>query len=270
MEVRSILVSVGVASGHAGLTYAAHLAETFGAEVVGVASAEPNLAYAGVDNSQVAIDFYAMERKNIEAMLERAEERFRSAMPASVPVHWRSYIANTTNMLIEQARRCDVVVVAPADASSSNEALDVGHLVLASGRPVITVGNGKPGFGLDRIVIAWKDTREARRAVSDALPLLQRAKQVKAVTRSEGDFGAETAYLNDLVEWLKLHGVTCESQLVEQGVEFVDALGLLSLHDAPDLVVSGGFGHSRFREWLFGGVTRDLLDTRDVTRLFSN
>jgi nucleotide-binding universal stress UspA family protein len=270
MEIRSILVSVGVGSQHSAAAYAGQLAERFGAEVIGVAAAEPSLAYAGVDNAQVAIDYYATERKNIETMLERAEEQFRSAIPASVTAKWRSFVANPTGMLIDQARRCDLVVAASDDVPSAGDPLDPGHLILACGRPVLLVGEGKRTAALDRMVIAWKDTREARRAVADAVPLLHYAKQVKLVTRSEGDKAAETLSLTDMVEWLGRHGISAAIQLVEQGEEFLDATGLLTLTDVPDLIVAGGYGHSRFREWLFGGVTDDLLKATNVTRLFSN
>lgn len=270
MEIRSILVSVGLGSQQTAVTYAAQLAERFGAELFGVGAAEPNLAYAGVDNAQVAIDYYATERKNIETMLERAEEKFRAAIPSSVRVKWRGFVANPTEMLIDQARRCDLVVTASEDISGVGEPVDSGHLILASGRPVIVARDGGRTAKLDRIMIAWKDTREARRAMSDALPFLRQAKQVKVVTHSEGDVGAETTSLAEIVEWLGRHGISAESQLVEQGVEFLDAIGLLTLTDTPDLIVAGGYGHSRFREWLFGGVTNDLLGAKNITRLFSN
>jgi nucleotide-binding universal stress UspA family protein len=270
MEVRSILVNVGLGSQQTAVAYAAQLAERFGAEIVGIGAAEPNLAYAGVDNAQIALDYYATERKNIETMLERAEERFRAAVPPSVPVRWRGYVANPTEMLIDQARRCDVIVAASDDTSSLGATVDPGHLILASGRPVIMAREGGQTAKLDRVMIAWKDTREARRAISDALPLLGQAKQIKVVTHSEGDAATETANLSEVVEWLGRHGIGAESQLVDQGVEFLDTLGLLALTDTPDLIVAGGYGHSRFREWLFGGVTNDLLAAKNISRLFAN
>jgi nucleotide-binding universal stress UspA family protein len=173
-------------------------------------------------------------------------------------------------MLVDHARGCDLVVAAAGDLVQPGEMLDAGHLILASGRPVIMVGDNPRTFGLDSVVVAWKDTREARRAVTDALPLLKRAKSVKVVTHNEDDMASDAGSLSDIVEWLKRHGVEADSQLIEQGVDFLDAMGLLTTVDAPDLIVAGGYGHSRFREWLFGGVTRDLLKAGNVNRLFSN
>jgi nucleotide-binding universal stress UspA family protein len=268
MEIRSILVSVGLGATDAALPYAAHLAAACGAEVFGLAAAEPTLVVSGVDG-QLAADFYEVERKNIESMLGKAEDRFRSTIAGSVPSKWRSYVADPTRMLIEQARSADIIVV-EAGGAEAGQPVNIGHLILASGRPVIVTREHGGPFSLDRMAVAWKDTREARRALSDAMPLLRRAKQLKVVTRSEGDHGAEAASLADIVGWLKRHGVDADSQLVDEGVQFLDAIGMLTLTDVPDLIVSGGYGHSRFREWLLGGVTNDLLQAKGVNRLFSN
>lgn len=270
MEIRSILVNVGLSTSQNAVSYAAGMAEAYGAEVIGLGAAQPNLTFAGVDGAPVAVDYYAAATRSIEENLARAESRFRAAMPASVAVKWRSYISDPTTMLIDQARRSDIVVISTAELMEPDQPLDVGHIILACGRPVIVVGDNTRGFAIERATIAWKDTREARRAVSDALPLLQRAKTITAVTGSEVDMGAETGSLNELIDWLRRHGVEAQSQLVEQGAEFDQALGVLMTSDVPDLVVAGGYGHSRFREWLLGGVTRDLLAANTVNRLFSN
>lgn len=269
MEIRSILVNVGLGPTQAAVRYAVKLAERFNAEIIGLGVAEPNLAFVGVDGAQVAADYYAIERQNIEGMLERAEERFRATIPASVAVKWRSFIASPTEMLIDQARCADLVVVATGDVAVGVP-IDAGHLILACGRPVIMVADTATDLSLDRALVAWKDTREARRALSDALPLLRQAREVRVVTLSEGDLAAEAGSLSDVVEWLRRHGITAQSQLVEENIGFLDAVDLMAPATPPDLVVAGGYGHSRFREWLFGGVTSDLLDVSTVNRLFAN
>lgn len=270
MEIRSILVSIGLGAQSTATAYAGQLAERFGAELIGVAAAEPSLVYAGIDNAQVALDYYDTERGTIEALLGEAEARFRSAVPASVKVSWRGLVANPTQTAIDQARRCDLVVAASGDVPSVGVPLDPGHLILASGRPVLLAGQGQTTAALDHIAIAWKDTREARRAVADAVPLLRQAKRVEVITRSEGAVDDERGYLADIVEWLGRHGIAAESRLLEKGAPFLDAAGLLAPATAPDLIVAGGYGHTRFREWLFGGVTSDLLETASISRLFSN
>jgi nucleotide-binding universal stress UspA family protein len=270
MEIRSIIVNVGLGGRVNALNYAVGLAQQFGAELIGVAAAEPHLAVSGVDGAQIAADYYTAERATIESLLGQAEERFRATVIPSEQSKWRGSVADTTNFLIDEARRCDLLVTADGDIAGVGEALDLGHLILSCGRPVLVVADGEGAFRLGNAAVAWKDTREARRALSDALPLLQRTDHVKVVTHSEDDSVAEAASLEQVVAWLSLHGVHAESKLIEHGADFLEQLGATSNTGGPDLVVSGGYGHSRFREWLFGGVTKDLLDAKNVNRLFSN
>ena len=136
--------------------------------------------------------------------------------------------------------------------------------------PVIDVAKGQTKLSADKIVIGWKDTREARRAVADALPLLQRAKEIAALTISEGDNAYEKASLDDLVAWLAGHGVSATAELVENKENYEDVLETNASFRQADLLVTGGYGHSRMREWLFGGVTRNLLKSDTLTRFFSN
>jgi nucleotide-binding universal stress UspA family protein len=269
MEIRSILVNVGLSPSQGALSYGAALAQEFGAELVGVAAAEPKLAFSGADDAQVAAEFYSAERASIENLLAQAEGQFRAAVPAGVQSRWDSFVANTTDTIANEARRCDVVVTATGDGSGV-ESLDAGHLIVSCGRPVLVVADHGSKFRLDRIVVAWKDTREARRAVSDALPFLQRADAVKVITRNEGENTSETDSLNDVLAWLSLHGVRATSEVVGHEADFLEQLGATSVTGGPDLVVAGGYGHSRLREWLFGGVTRELLNANGVNRLFSN
>jgi len=106
--------------------------------------------------------------------------------------------------------------------------------------------------------------------VADAVPFLQRAKQVLAITVGEGDRAAERGSLDDLLAWLARHGVTASADLIENKEGFVDVLESTSRAYQADLVVSGAYGHSRMREWLFGGMTRNLLQANTLNRLFSN
>ena len=138
------------------------------------------------------------------------------------------------------------------------------------GRPIIAVGEAVTEFADRKIVVAWKDTREARRAVADALPFLQRAQDVIAITVSEGDRSAEKGSLDDLLAWLDRHDVKARAELLENQEGFVDVLESTARAYQADLVVSGGYGHSRMREWLFGGITRNLLEANTLNRLFSN
>jgi nucleotide-binding universal stress UspA family protein len=135
---------------------------------------------------------------------------------------------------------------------------------------LIALATGAAKVSSDKTMIGWKNTREARRAVADALPFLKQAKEVHAITISEGDADTERQSLADLVAWLSAHGVKADSELIENQDGFIDVLESTARARQADLLVTGGYGHSRMREWLFGGMTRDLLEATDVTRFFSN
>ena len=104
----------------------------------------------------------------------------------------------------------------------------------------------------------------------DAVPFLKRAREVVAITVSEGDQPAERASLADLLAWLKFHEIAAQSDLIANPDGYVDVLETNALMRQADLLVIGGYGHSRMREWLFGGVTRNILGANSLNRLLSN
>lgn len=273
MEIRSILVNVDVtAPDSPALRYAIGLAQKFDGSLIGVAADQPNIAYAGLDGGAAAVDVYALERDEIETQLRRAEEAFQGLVPSTIKRQWRGFVGERTAMLVDCARVADVVVTTSTSTSTfqRQQVTDLGALVLSSGRPVIDVASTGAEARFDRICVGWKDTREARRAVADALPLLKLAGEVVAVTVTEGDYAAERASLDDLLVWLKAHDVTARADVLNNPEHFVDVLETNALSQNADLLVIGGYGHSRMREWLFGGVTRSVLGANSLNRLISN
>jgi nucleotide-binding universal stress UspA family protein len=123
---------------------------------------------------------------------------------------------------------------------------------------------------LKRVAIAWKDVREARRAVRDALPLLQKAESVMIVEISEGGDGS-LQRLKDVAGYLNRHGIEIVAERVRPlEIGAADALLRLAHDENINLIVAGAYGHSRLGEWVFGGVTRGLLDESQVCCLFSH
>lgn len=272
MDIRSILVSVDINPDASKILPAAiGLAKRFNARLIGVAADEPSLTFVGLDGGAAAADFYAAERNEIDRKLRVAETDFRGAVPAGIDWDWRAYVSTPTRALLDTAHCADLIVTgASATSDTKGRVVDVGELVLGAGRPVLTIADGSKEIVTDRIVIGWKNVREARRAVSDALPFLRDAKEVIAITLSEGSPENEQSSLDDLVAWLLRHGVTAKSELIQNSEGFVDVLESKARAYKADLVVAGGYGHSRMREWLFGGMTRDLLAAKTLNRLLSN
>lgn len=273
MEIRSILVNVDIAAPDLpALKYAIGLAQQFDGSLIGVGADQPSIAYAGLDGGAAAVDVYALEREEVETQLRRAEEAFQALVPPTIKRQWRGFVGERTGALIETARIADVVVTTMATTSTFHhqQITDLGALVLSSGRPIIDVASSGAAAKFGKICIGWKDTREARRAVSDAMPLLALAGEVVALTVTEGDYAAERASLDDLLAWLKAHGIAARADVLNNPEHYIDVLETNALSQNADLLVIGGYGHSRMREWLFGGVTRSVLGANSLNRLLSN
>lgn len=273
MEIRSILVNIDIGKPNSpSLAYAIDLARSFNAELIGFAADQPNLAYLGIDSSGAAIEVYTAERQTVEAQITGAEIAFKAAVPSSIQQRWLAYIAPQTQALLDCAHLADIIVTPSTvtNALGDTQKVALGELALGAGRPILNVGAAATLAACDKVVIGWKNTREARRAVADALPFLQRAKDVLALTVSEGDEVAERKGLADLAAWLAGHGVTARTELLHDTGRLGDLLQVTAADQKADLLVSGAYGHTRMREWLFGGVTRGVLEANGLNRLLSN
>ena len=257
------------------LRIAAGLAERFRAEVIGVATRQPTpLVYS---DSYVPQALVEQDREGIRASVRRAEAEFRSALGArGGALEWRSSImfGPLCDYVADEARRADLVLIAGPSTGARYDPVtdvDIGDLEMRAGRPLLVAPDAIDRFDPRRVVVGWKDTRESRRAILDALPLLGAADQVTVVEIAGADDLADArARLHDVVGWLKRHGVS--AQAVASPAEGDDARGLKAIardNDA-DLIVAGAYGHSRLREWVFGGVTRDLLRDPPACLLLSH
>jgi nucleotide-binding universal stress UspA family protein len=146
--------------------------------------------------------------------------------------------------------------------------------MLSSGRPVLIVPYVGTFAGVGRkVLVGWKATREAARAVNDAMPLLQKAEIVKvlAINPDLGIDGEGDLPAADVALHLARHGIKAEAaHTVAADVPEGDILLNEAADMDADLIVVGGYGHSRAREFFFGGVTRSLLSSMTVPVLFSH
>jgi nucleotide-binding universal stress UspA family protein len=147
----------------------------------------------------------------------------------------------------------------------------MGDLVLGLGRPVLVVPANCAPMKLDLALVGWQDTREARRAVLDALPLLKLANQVViAEIAAKADRLAAQVHLDDVVAWLQRHGVRAESMVSPLPDDAIERLDDVAKTLGADLIVAGAYGHNRLQEWVFGGVTHDLLQQASCCVLLSH
>jgi nucleotide-binding universal stress UspA family protein len=171
-----------------------------------------------------------------------------------------------------EARAADLVIVGARHAAGNvHDLADPGMILLRAGRPLLVVPDVVAPPQLRRIVVAWKETRECRRAVRDALPFLQLANEVLVLGIDEAQPETAKQHLSDVAAYLRRHGVVAVREVWRQprGPVAAELLHLVRDEDA-DLIVAGGYGHSRLGEWIFGGVTHELLASSPVCCLLSH
>lgn len=272
MEFRTILVNLDIDYFSPNLLkVAVDLAQRFGARLSAVAAASPPASLLSAENTAIAVELYEAERARLADRLRHLEGAFIDAVPATLRGDCQTVLEPPNAVLARLARRADLILVRShlggEEAYSRN--VDAGGLLLAAGRPVLLIQPDGYEVKADRIVIGWNDSREARRAVADALPFLKQAKQV-VVAEVEGADLSDLAGVDDVVNWLLLHGVEAHGHVYPASGGHGETLQDIARENGADLIVAGAFGHSRLREWIFGGVTRDLLASQAINRFMSN
>ena len=256
------------------LAVVADLARLFSAAVVGVAARQPSM-----HSAILATGPGEPPDRDLDKFRERAgalEAEFRSALSMVDNLQWRSEMTAgpPSHLVADAARGVDLIIAAaePGDPIfPPSLEIDVSDLLMRAGRPVLIAPDGAAGIKLRRALVCWKDLREARRAVVDALPILKRCKQVDVVELVDGrEMEAARRRLADLGDWFHRHGA--ETNCLASPLNGTEAAHLAAIAKDldVDLIVAGAFGRSRLRQWALGGVTRDLLLKADRCTLVSH
>jgi nucleotide-binding universal stress UspA family protein len=218
-------------------------------------------------------------RADLSARADVVGQQFREAIRLQgLEGEWRVVEGDTVTLMALHARYADLTILGQPNEEepyrgSSADAVLV-NVMLSSGRPVLAV----PYAGSfeqvgDRVLVAWNSSRESTRAVNDALPLLRGAKSVTvlAVNPKHGIEGHGDVPAADICLHLARHGVKAEAaHTIAKDISEGDAILSYAADLAVDLIVCGGYGHSRAREMVFGGVTRTLLQEMTVPMLLSH
>ena len=261
MTIRMLMVNLDLGrSNKKLLTFVGDLAERFDAGVVGVAACQ--LMQSLYSDGYVSGELVDVAQREAQNDMKQAEAQFRLLIEKRLgSVDWRARIAfdRPANFVAQQARCADMIVISAPPRTGLG--VNINDLVMESGRPVLSVPADVARLAFEHVVVAWKDTREARRAVAAALPMLKIASQISVTEVAEPDNiqGAQKR-LEDVVHWLSRHGARAEAIAVAAGGDPAQAFGDFAKARNADLVVAGAFGHSRLREWVLGGFTRHLLN----------
>ncbi|HVV92991.1 MAG TPA: universal stress protein [Hyphomicrobiales bacterium] len=264
MSYATVMVHVDVsAPADARLKIAAEQARRFGARLVGIAAAEPILrVYVG---APVPAALRLADEEEAEELLAEAEARFRAAVKDSgCALEWRQAIGDPTTFVARESRAADLLVLgAPRRNDDVDEpAFGADELTLRAGRPILVVPPEIDRFEGRRVLVGWKDTPEARRAVADAVPLLAKAEEVIIAAIDEWQEPERTREsASQVVVWLGRRGVDSRAVVLPAYGPPASQLDTYAWENGADLIVAGAYGHSRLREWALGGVTHDLLHT---------
>lgn len=251
---------------------AAELAGRLGARLVGHCAADAPMPMAGPEGTSLAAEVWMQMRNDIEVRMRELRGRFEALTGSAGPVEWRNALGNPSQALTESARMADLIVMAAAEGAATGDSYrraDPGSVALQAGRPLLVVAQGAERIPADNVVVAWKDTREARRAIADAVPILQTAGTVTVVTVVQEKSQWAEQGVTEIAAFLARHGVKARAEVLESADDSRRLVDFVTGNHA-DLVVSGAYGHSRFREWAFGGVTRSLLDEAGLNRFMSS
>jgi nucleotide-binding universal stress UspA family protein len=223
-------------------------------------------------------EFAALAWDTLRDQAEQATQRFRDDCRAAGVKSFEAVIdeADKAPSLVRHAHCTDLTVLTQADPGAAGHRLTqdvVEQVVLYSARPTLVLPYaGRVDTIGTNVMVAWDDSREAARALSDALPLLRRAKRVRVVGWNESGDDDKTLRprLDNLHQWLMWQGVTADVGVETSKIGIADAMLSRAADQDADLIVMGAYGHTRFAERVLGGATRGLLASMTVPVLMSH
>jgi nucleotide-binding universal stress UspA family protein len=275
--IKDIVLALEVGSSRdAARDYAISVAATFDAHLAAIgfdyAPVLPPIDTVSALPSDILDAEREANRKGASDAIARFEETARLAAVSAESRLVEASVSGATNVFGSIARTFDLSVVGQAEPKSMRDDLMIEGALFDSGRPVLVVPYiQRAGLKLDRVMVCWDGSRNAARAINDAMPFLSRAKAVDVVTITAGRDRSGEIKGADIAQHLARHGLNVELRRINAGD--VDVANVI-LSDAADrdadLIVMGGYGHSRLREFVLGGATRGIRSSMTVPTLMSH
>jgi len=274
--IKDIVVNLSIGGKGAAGDYAVSAAEAFRAHLTGIAfTYDPIIPVTGT--GYVPAEVIDTQLADNEAGAKAAIERFTAATSragvSAEPVVLNASVAGSGEQFANIARRFDLAIVGQADPEANSvEELITEATLFGSGRPLVLVPYiQKAPLKLDRAMVCWDGSRPAARAIADAMPFLQKAGRVQVVIVSNERGKTDEIEGADMGEHLARHGLKVEVKRIDSGdIDVGDALLSHAADSSADFMVMGGYGHSRLRQFVLGGVTSTILRSMTVPVLLSH
>jgi nucleotide-binding universal stress UspA family protein len=276
MMIKDVMVRLdGTAADEVRLAAANDIADLFQSQVIGLFLNVLPVVIAAEDGIGAirAAELLQKAREagdSIEARLTQRLARLQKPMELR-----RFDILNDAagDVAAREARAADTFVALRPNGASQEPEYLVESVLFGSGRHILLVPNRKPTKAMfDRILVAWNGNRESARALAEALPYLHKAQQTTVVVvDDEPPTEAQAMLGKDAVNHLKHHGIKAALHYARLRNHDVGATLIAEARRLKaDLIVMGGYGHSRLREWLLGGATYELLHKAPVPLLIAH
>jgi len=275
--IKDIIVNLSVArNGSTVGNYAVSVAAALQAHLTCIAFIyDPVVPISGT--GYIPADVIESQRADNETAAEAAIKDFTAATDragiSAKPQMLSASLTGAGDQFARMARRFDLAIVGQAQPEMSTMEQIIGETTLfESGRPIIMVPYiQKAPFKTGNVMICWDGSRTAARAVADAIPILGKSSRIEIVSVTSERGKQDEIEGADIGQHLARHGLKVDVHRISRGnIDVADALLSHAADSAADLMVMGGYGHSRFREFVLGGVTRSIFQSMTLPVLLSH
>jgi nucleotide-binding universal stress UspA family protein len=275
--IKDIVVNLSVTKGGgpAG-DYAVSIASAMNAHLAGVAFVYDPIvpvSATGYIPAEVIDRQQADNEADAKAAIDRFNQATNRASLSAEPLTITASLAGAGEQFGRIARRFDLAVVGQAEPETSSiDDIIAETTLFESGRPIVIVPYiQKAPLKLDKVMVCWDGSRQAARAIGDAMPLLTKAGKVEIVIIANEPGKQDEIAGVDMSQHLARHGLKVELERIPRGdVDVADALLSYAADSGADCLVMGGYGHSRLREFVLGGVTRSIFRSMTVPVLMAH
>jgi nucleotide-binding universal stress UspA family protein len=275
--IKDIIVNLSVTKNDSTVgNYAVSVAAALQTHLTGIAFIyDPIVPISGT--GYIPADVIESQRADNETAAEAAIKDFTTATDragiSAEPQMLTASLTGAGDQFARMARRFDLAIVGQAQPEMSTMEQIIGETTLfESGRPMIMVPYiQKAPFKTNNVIICWDGSRTAARAVADAIPILSKSSRIEIVSVTSERGKEDEIEGADIGQHLARHGLKVDVHRISRGnIDVADALLSHAADSSADLMVMGGYGHSRLREFVLGGVTRSIFQSMTLPVLLSH